>query len=143
MSFLARFCRKKLSGCPQCQDRQAILLHYAFQASSCQSICLQRMLSSTSVFSYMMPSKPLAAKASVFKLPKQLSSTATSYMMSHRQSLRNQTSPKTDFTVIFLAGPRLPWPTWTPRRSRRRRAGALAEVGLDRGLPGHTNQLVS
>ena len=58
--------------------RQAsCLLHNAFQASSCQSISLQQILSSTSVFSYMMPSKPVAAKASVFKLPKQLSSTAT------------------------------------------------------------------
>ena len=85
-----------------CQDCQASLLHYAFQASSCQSIGLQQMLSSTSIFSYMMPSKPLAAKASVFKLPKQLSSTATSHMISRRQSLRNQTSPKTDFTAIFL-----------------------------------------
>ena len=36
------------------------------------------MLSSTSVFSYMMPSKPLAVKSSSFKLPKQRSSTATS-----------------------------------------------------------------
>ena len=97
LSFLARFCRNKLSGCRSSHDRQASLLHYAFQASSCQSICLQRMLSSTSVFSYMMPSKPLAAKSSVFKLPKQRSSTATSFMMSRRQSLRNQTSPKTDY----------------------------------------------
>ena len=55
------------------------------------------MLSSTSFFSYMMPSKPLAAKSSVFKLPKQRSSTATSFMMSRRQSLRNQTSSKTDY----------------------------------------------
>ena len=64
-------------------------------------ICLQRTLSSTSVFSYMMPSKPLAAKSSVFNLPKQRSSTATSFMMSRRQSLRNQTSPKTDYNDFF------------------------------------------
>ena len=69
------------------------LLNNFSKASSCQSIGLQLMLSSTYVFFYMMPSKPLAAKASVFKLPKHLSSTATLYMMSCRQSLRNQTSP--------------------------------------------------
>ena len=34
----------------------------------------------------------------VFKLPKQLSSMATSYMMSRRQLLRNQTSPKADYS---------------------------------------------
>ena len=73
----------------------------AAKASIFNGCCLQRMLSSISTFSYMMPSKPLAAKASVFKLPKQLSSTATSYMMSCRQSLRNQTL-KTDFSAIFL-----------------------------------------
>ena len=91
LSFLAQFCRKKLSGCQQCAqtDSKTVktvrLAYYAFQASSCQSTCLQRMLSSTSVFSYMLPSKPLAVKSSVFKLPKQRSSTATLLMMSRRQ----------------------------------------------------------
>ena len=43
-----------------------------------------------------MPLKPLG-----LWLPKQLSSTATTLLMSRRQSRWNQTSPKTDFTTIF------------------------------------------
>ena len=114
-SFLAQFCRKNLSGCQQCVQtdgntvktvmQPSYIMPYkplAAKASIFNGCCLQRMLSSISTFSYMMPSKPLAAKASVFKLPKQLSSTATSFMIARWQSLRNQTSPKTDFTVIFL-----------------------------------------
>ena len=46
--------------------------------------------------SYTMPLKPLG-----LWLPKQLSSTATTLLMSRRQSRWNQTSPKTDFTTIF------------------------------------------
>ena len=58
--------------------KTCLLLHDAFQASICQSICFQA-----------------ATMVSNAKLK------ATLLMMSRRQSLRDQISPKTDFTINF------------------------------------------
>ena len=94
LSFLTLFCRKKLSGYQQCAQTEDKTVKTVRQASS------------------TMPSKPLAAKASVFNgCCLQASSCQTiclqaaqsnCFQQQLRQSLRNQISQKMDFTAIFL-----------------------------------------
>ena len=111
LSLLSRFCNfcpnlKKMSVCPQCAQLgpplQAAFLPSRQQQRQHALPCFRLLHTSRA--------RPLESPRAIpsptqclwsLWLPKHRSSPATSLMMSRRQSRRNQTSPKTDFTTII------------------------------------------
>ena len=113
LRFLARFCRNKLSWCQQCAqtDRKTVRTVMASRFPTIKAPTTPTRLVSLQTIAYihalgihshtyMMPSKPLAAKASVFNgnFVDDVASTVATEAESY------QTSPKTEHTMIFIKG---------------------------------------